>query len=492
MLKKILSLTLITICINLHAFEDIGVSPLFIYGEWDQIKSYKNLSRSKDGLNLELDQNENGHMVQIKRRVGAMAGFIGRITSNLLNNNPISDIGLAPVFKSNSTFITTVKDLDHDVKFRLIPISEKEIDTYKIGDTSYLDMEGGVAIHLGMQYGLIHAGGKYLIAGGFSVMVKKISEEEIFVEIKKIKETGKTVYLNAVFPYLEIGGLKNKSIGFSYLINYKSKEGLEAYGKLLLGRLDQVTASENIKIINFLSANRKTAFRGMGVGLPFIPIINFSRTKETTSSDETIKDFENNEDKTHYALSLKKRDMSFFGLQKTMDTAFLIKTTQDKTEMQMFFRHITNFSRSEKLTHVKDQLIELTGMNDFLEFNVIENEKLKYAEIEFAVNFGEKIVDTLKYNRQKIVNLLKNQKSNFLDDNIKIKSMIRNLSENDFKLTKAATFGQKLWDSPILFQFQLDLIKKCGGDISYEVSGKRISRLLKFKHFTETSECPLN
>lgn len=492
MLKTITIFLLWSAFSSLFAFEDIGVSPLFIYGEWDQIKSYKNLTLSEDGFHLDLDQYKKGHAIQIKRRIGAMAGFVGRITSNLLNNSPISDIGLAPVFKSNSTFITTVKDLEQDVKFRLIPFSENEIDQYRIGDTAYLDLEGGVAIHLGAQYGVIHAGGKYLIAGGFSVMVKKISDEEIYVELRKLRETGKSIYLNAIFPYLEIGDLKNINHGFSYLINYKSQAGLEAYGKILLGRLDMITANENVRIINFLSANRNTTFKGMGVGVPFIPIINFSRTKENTSSDELILDQENKETRTHYALSLKKRDMSFFGLQKTVDTAFLIKKNAEQTEMQMFFRHITNFSRSEKLSQTRDSLIELTGLKDFLDFSIDENEKLKYTEIEFAVNFGDKIVETLKHNRQKIVSLLKRQKSFYAEDNFHMKQMIKNLEEKDYKLTKAASFGQKLWESKTLFQFQLDLIKKCGGDISYEVSGKRISRLLRFKHFTETSDCPLN
>jgi len=490
---KLTSILLLLACFTrLHAFEDIGVSPLFIYGEWDQIKSYKNLTLSEDGFHLDLDQYKKGHAIQIKRRIGAMAGFVGRISSNLLNNNPISDIGLAPVFKSNSTFITTVKDLDQDVKFRLIPFSQKEIEQYKIGDTAYLDLEGGVAIHLGAQLGVLHAGGKYLIAGGFSVMVKKISDEEIYVELKKIRETGKTIYLNAIFPYLELGDLKNKNHGFAYVINYKTLEGLEAYGKILLGRLDKIDANENVRIVKSLSADRLTKFRGMGVGIPFVPIINFSRTKENTASDELVVDQENKETKTHFALSLKKRDMSFFGLQKTIDTAFLIRKNQDQTEMQMFFRHITNFSRSEKLTYTRDILIELTGLHDFLDFSIDENEKLKYTEIEFAVNFGEKIVETLKHNRQKMISLLKSQKSFYAEDNYNIKQMIKNLEEKDYKLTKAASFGQKLWGSKTLFQFQLDLIKKCGGDLSYEVSGKRISRLLRFKHFTETSDCPLN
>jgi hypothetical protein len=184
--------------------------------------------------------------------------------------------------------------------------------------------------------------------------------------------------------------------------------------------------------------------------------------------------------------------MSFFGLQKTVDTAFLIRKNNDLTEMQMFFRHITNFSKSEKLAYTRDFLINLTGLNDFLDFSIDENENLKYTEIEFAVNFGIKIVDALKNNRKKIIHLLKKQKSFYAEDNKNIKQMIKSLEQEDYKLTKAASFGQKLWESRTLFQFQLDLIKKCGGDISYEVSGKRISRLLRFKHYTETNECPLN
>ena len=69
---------------------DIGVSPLFIYGEWDQVRAYKNLSPSSDGMTLDLDQNSDGYMIQTKRRIGAMSGFVSSSWQTVLN----ADLGM--------------------------------------------------------------------------------------------------------------------------------------------------------------------------------------------------------------------------------------------------------------------------------------------------------------------------------------------------------------------------------------------------------------
>jgi hypothetical protein len=472
---------------------DIGVSPLFIYGEWDQVRAYKNLSPSSDGMTLDLDQNSDGYMIQTKRRIGAMSGFVGKITANLLQNNAVMDFGLAPVVKTNATFIGHIDKLSDESKSQFIPLSEKNLDDYKIGDSSFIELEGGVAIHLGAQYGLLHAGGKYLVAGGWSCLVKKIAEDEVYIELKKIRETSKTVYANLTFPYLESGILDNHNFGFAYIINFKNPDGLKAYGHFLLGRMDKIEEIENIvtKVKTFKS-DRKTKFTGMGVGVPIIPIINFSTTKETSKTNEEVSDYRDNINQSEYALSLRKRDMTFFGLQKTVDTAFLIKKQKDEISMQMFFRHITNFSNSDKLITVKETLKKLTGLDDFLEFKIKDKEKLNFAELEFAINFGPKLIEILRNDRQQLITLLKDIKINSNIEKREIDSLIKMLAKKDYALTDIARFGQKLWDSPTLFQFEMNLIRNCGGELGYEVSGKRISRLLRYKNFEENENCPLN
>lgn len=478
---------------------DVGVSPLFIYGDWESIKSYKNLSPSKDGHTLDLDQkSEEGYIIQTRRRLGGRASFNGGLGEEMYTPVTVIDFGLAPVAKSNSYFIGHVDTLEEaEDKFQFLPLTEKQLDRFQIGDQGMIELEGGVSVHLGAQAAIAHIGIKAVIQGGWSCFVQKISDDEVYVELKKIKETGRSIYANLTIPYIESGIMEQAAHGFSYIINYKTEAGLKAYGHFLKGQLTKIDEQEDvIKKVSTIKSNRNTKFTGYGFGIPFVSFANYANSKETTHSTEYVKDIYDKETKTEYALSLKKRDMSFFGLRTVVDTAFLIKKQNKKTEMQMYFKHITNFSKSSKLIDIKNSLIKLTGLKSFLDFSIKENEKLKYAEIVFAVNFGPRIVEALKNNREQVVELLNNVKyriNNKEKTEIKnVDKLIKQLDQNNFKLTDAANFGQGLWNSRVLFNFELELIKKCGGEISYEVSGKRISRLLRFKTFEESENCPLN
>lgn len=470
-----------------------GVSPIFLYGEWDKIKYFTNLNQSPDNYTLELDKGNSGYIINTKRRIGLATGFVGRVTSNLDSIETSFGAGLAPVLKSYASFINKVDTLEEaEEKTQFIPMTEKQIDSYRIHDSAMFELVGGVVFHAGPTMGAANAGAKVITAAGWSCYVEKISNDLIFIELKKIKEIDTTAYANLTIPYVEAGFFNTHYRGFGYIIDYKSEAGMNAYKNFLMGRLDKIEEVTNqIELVKEIDAHKKSFTEGHGFGIPYIPFINYSVITEKSVNEESINYNYDGQTKNTYTLSLKRRDGTFFKLRKLVDTAFLISQSDSNTEMQLFFKDVTNYSKSEKISKIRDGLIELTDMKEFLDFKIKEDEKIGFAAVQFAVNFGEKIKSALNNNREKLIDYIENYKFEALNSKIISKKMIHVLKNKDANFKNLASFGQNFWSSKELFKLQLELVRKCGGDISYEVSGKRISRLLRHQTFKLSEECPL-
>lgn len=491
MLKKCFILILLAIELaNLAYASDEGVTPLFLYGEWDKIKYFTNLTPSKDNYTLDLDQYDNGFIINRKRRIGLATGYVGRLSETTALSEIGPDIGLAPVVKSYATFVSHVDNIkEGEELIQIIPINETDLNKYKIDDSAMFELKGGLVFNIGLAAGMSHIGGKVYVAGGFSTYVRKVSEDTIYVEIRKIYEKNRSFYANITIPYYERGSITDDAIGFGYLINYKNKEGIKAYRNFLEGRIDLVHEIDGtITSMNHINSHKLSLVRGFGFGIPYVPFLNASIIRENSTRDEMIIDENNIEKKQKYVLSLKRRDISFLLYRRIVDTSFLIFEENNQTKMQLYFKDATNFSKSKKINAVKEMLSEITGLSDFVDFTIKKHEKLNFAEVQLAVDLGDSIVDAIKNKHEKLKDyFLSDANANKTD----IEDMLQQLKKHSHSYNELASFGQSFWNTKELFQMQLKLVEICGGKISFEVSGKRISRIVRTKSFQKLDECPL-
>jgi hypothetical protein len=491
MLKKIGLILFICWHFNAIAYES-SVSPIFIYGKWENLKYYTNLEESKDNFTLDLKEHHAGYIINTKRVIGLSAGL-----ETALNSIPLTvGIGLAPANKTYASFINHVDSLDEAEKMlQFIPVTVNQLDQYKINDSATFELIGGVIFRIGAELEVLNIGEKFIRAGGWSCYVKKVSDDTIYVELKKIREIGKSIYSNLIIPYYEAGKIKDIGNGFSYLINYKSEAGLVAYHAFLKGQLDLINPIEKkiteIKTINYI---KEATYKNFGYYIPFVPLLSYINTKETTSNNEDSLIIGSEEMNHQFDISLHRKNLNLLGYRKLIDTAFLINSDENNSQMQFYFKHVTNLTRVNKLNSIKELLMNLTGLSEFLDFklNELDNVKLGFAQIQLAVRLGNKLVNAIKSQSTELINFYENKKFENDQDNKNIKKFINSLKISKFKYSQLAEAGQVFWSSPKLFQTQLELIKLCGGEISYEVSGKKISRLIRKKEFIQSIECPLH
>jgi hypothetical protein len=472
-----------------------GVTPIFLYGEWDRIKAYTNLYESSDNMTLELDNYSKGIRVNTRRKIGMSAGLASEYSEDFNDVDLSQVIGIAPSVKTNADFVNYVEDIKSAEKLiQFIPYNENELDKYKILDSAQFEFLGGVVFNLGLQSGIYNAGLKGTLHAGWSCSILKIDEQNIFIELKKLKEIGNSLYVNATIPNAEIGRYKQNISGASFIINYKSPEGIQAYNQFLLGRIDKITESENnVMQVKDFNSIKKSQYKSMGLAIPYVPFLQYTTTHEIQSITTDEKIFDESINTKKYALSLKKREINIFGRKKIIETSFLVSEDSNKFEMQYYFKEHDNHSTSKNLLHIKKILANMTGLSDFLEFKIKDNEKLKFAEIKLSLTLGSKIIDSIKNKSEKIISYLRDIKSTDENENKIIEDYIDQSQRirDQVETKELAKIGQKVWSSKELFKAQYKLVRDCGGEVAFEVSGKRISRLLRKEVFSLSKNCPL-
>ena len=294
-------------------------------------------------------------------------------------------------------------------------------------------------------------------------------------------------------------GLINKinEQGFGYLINFKTPEGMDAYIKILHGQLDKVvTNDQTIQEVKKVESIKKSLIFNYGYGIPFIPFLDYDIAK--INSDTHEKTFNKNDEltNTNYIVSTNEKNLHLIFYQKLIDYSFLISEKENKTQMQMYFKHITNQTMGSKLIRIKNKLKRLTGLDKFIDFKIgISNDQeqdLNFVEIQLALNFSNKIINAFHQDKQKMINYLINQKLTDISEQDKLDNFILLLKNHDVSNNEISKFGENFWKSTEFFNIQYQLVSKCGGEMTYEISGKRISHLFRKKTFELSDDCPLN
>ncbi len=483
---------------QIHEYEP-GVTPLFFYGEMDKVREVKNLTPSKDGVTLDLDLEENGFVLNTKRKIGLNSTTGIELTEDLSIPPFGAAIGLAPLVHSYASFITKVKTKNEaEKKMQIIPISKNHVDEMSIGDSARFQLVGGVTFYATLGTFGLNTKAKAISSGGFQCYIEKLTNNELYVELKKVKDKGLSFQAQITVPNAEISNIKRKANGFRYLINYKSEIGMEAYKAVLSGRLNLIEEKylDNVNVIKLseVKNDKERSEKSYGFGIPFFSLLRYTNTRQLQNGEEIIIDKDDQYFQTHYALSLKRRDSRLFGYKKIFETAFLVsyegeKEFASKLNMQFFFQHFINKNTSEKLTEVRDSLIQFTGLNKFLNFKVIEKEKLKFAKVQFSLKLGKKITDSIIYHPEDFVFYYLTLKGQDSKTDRVINKIIDSLTSEKLNPKSIAQIGQMIWESPKLFSHTMNLVKMCGGELGFEVSGLRISRLVKNESFSETEEC---
>jgi len=499
---KILLLILLTLLSPIRAHEyEPGVTPLFFYGEMDKVREIINLSTSKDNLNLTLDQEDQGYIINTRRKIGINSDIGLELSADILNFSPMAvGVGVSPLIHTFASFTSKIKTKEEaEKKIQTLPFASNQINEMLIGDKVRFQLFGGVSF-----YGIVGTFGlntkiKSISAGGFQCLIEKVSKKELYIELKKVKDKGVTLQAQVTIPNGELSKIKRQANGFSYMINFTTEKGMKAYKLILAGKLQELEDQfliddENVIKLNKFKSNQERIEKSYGFGVPLLSILRYTNTHQLQNGEDIVIDGEENEFKTRYALSLKRRDSRLLGSKKIIETAFLVsyegeKEYQSKLNMQLFFQHFINKGSSDKLIEVKNNLMNLTGLKDFLEFNIPTAKNLKFSKVQFSLKFGEAISKAMVHNPSEVALYFISLKGIDSKTDKVIDKLISLIEKNDSSPKNLALIGQKVWESPKLFEHTLELVKTCGGELDYEVSGFRISRLIKKLQFNKTNEC---
>lgn len=506
-MKMNLKLTFIfsLICFS-HAWamEYVGVKPIFIYGDIDILKQIINLTPTPDQKTLTLDDDRNGYIVKTRRQIYGSGGINGNFSQAVSEGTYAwGSLGIYPVLHTYATFINSAENLQAAESLKQsIPTEANDIFEWRTGDNSTYQVMGGISFAAMVGMGTTSAGEKIIIEGGWEYYVEKKNDFEVYVEIKRISSRTLTTIGALSVASAEITLMKDFANGFGYIIKLDSMEGRNAYEDILHGHIDRAEErSQVVQKISSVEYKKSSNLKKIAIASPFIPAINLLAGKEIQEYQETRKDNLNKATKTNYILSIKRRAVRILGYEKLTETSFLVLNTnqqsptqtQNLTESQLYWDTNTSYSSSDRLLHMREKLKKLTGLNDFLNFSVKDDEELKFAQIHFSLNFNTEMNKRLIENLTLLKPVLQDElRRNAIDVN-ELNYMIRTIDREASKhsLKSIAKIGQHFWDTPRLFQLALNLAKKCGGEMALEVSGKRISFLTKKENYLQSQLCPI-
>lgn len=476
------------------SFEYRGAEAQFSFFDFNYLEEIIGQTPNSDPNRLELDLEANDFKVQTSRKIFFSSGVIGTFSQVLTETqNDWGTIGVYPTLNTFAVFNQSKNS--KNLSSPHLPTTSRDIQEWSNGDTVYYQVLGGISFNLSIGYSIFSIGEKLLLEGGFSYYIEKKSDSEVYIEIKTLKAKTLSTLAGAIVPTFEFKSAKELGLGDAYLIKMDTEQGRKAYELMIRGRIDQAREEDpSIIDISDVETIKKTKARTFKIATPFIPLISYQNEMRLDSYLDQRSDIWNKTQTSHYIQSSKDRVARFFNRQTYSTTKFqLVDTTITTPEgtisnqsTQLHWDFKSNKTTSRKLIHEKEKLINLTGLKDELDFSVGHNEKLKYSQINFSLNFSERLTHFLLKSKKSILNAL--EKNNLIHNRL-YSSLKKNVTL-DPKIT--ATTYQHFWDSPELVGFAYELIKTCGGNLSYEVSGQRIKKLSRIWQYQFSDSCPLS
>ncbi len=457
-------LAVLLFIMNWTSYAGVSVDPIFTYGNYQVFDEIVNL-KPADSPRIELEETGDlGYNLLSTRKIFISAG-LSSVTN--ISDNIYTSLGLFPSYNSYAKWSYKFFSKDELEAFEhKVPTSIVEVRKMRSGDSVYWNSLGGVAINLALGSGITSIGPKVAIEGGHSIYLEKKSENSIYLEVRRVSTKSVGVLAGAFLAYSEVSRLAEKTLGASFLIDISTSQGEQLFEDMIQkGRIDYAQDSNEAKVkIGDVSSLKVLKSAKLVAATPFFPLLQFKRGKGMEIVEEDREDIWDNNSQVTRAISFREGSVRLFSKQIEMETAALVEevmmnnTFSNKAQLYWFKK-----GNRFKLSSLKKALKKIeskTGLN--FDIDLPEgNDKIGFAKISFSLIPSQAVFKAIKENHQLA-------------------------SAKD-----TAKFLQKFWKDEDKFSVILDLVKRCGGDLSLELAGEKITRLVQRISYSEVQNCQL-
>jgi len=476
---------------------------------------------------LDLEKYEKGFKVQkfwtVLGGLGAQAQFYFSNATGLQNLLGFS-IGLAPQKNKSALFTYFVKDTKElNLIKRHIPWKAEDLYEWSVGDSVAYESAGGMIFVAGAGIPFLKANTTIATQGSWRYYVQKIDDERVYVNATRAETKSAAAFAGTLALSVGEAALKDVGHGFSYEIDLSDFEAARAYEDMLKGNivpLQKMAADSLNPFVQTVQANANLLsgkMKGFVFGIPFANVTTSKANFYSLSNIKNLKEglVVNNEYGiysrevigrlvTHH----KNRIKSFYGgVTKVTDKNDKLISVDNKVHFNWFFEK--DHSDSKALNHAIEDVIQDTGL-DYLQIKAPASSELGYVSVNLKVEADTHFTKALTgANRAAVFSgMQKNMaglidlyfkagdrhdlcvtdeqdcKSRYTAESIraigKIKELSEALSANFGKDNKAfaqayAKIGEQAWTNQFVFRAFLDQMRFCGSNVSYEVSGEKIS-----------------
>ncbi|XGC79509.1 hypothetical protein ACES2L_09235 [Bdellovibrio bacteriovorus] len=460
--------------------------------------------------------------------IGPMINNFGIITSNVASYNEIEK-----------------------VQAKKLPLTAAELAKWQVKDSAYWESQGGVSFYLGSGIDPIHVGAFGVVSGGWANYLEKTGKDAVYVErskkyIKSISLGGGAFYVSANAEAVYESGK-----GFNYEFVLNTAQNQEAFERFMAGDTTlayELSKIENSGVTKFSDTSMYKFGKsyGLSISTPYIPVISlkastgkdYNHEEEISVWDEAIvKD---------YGVYTKKSSSRLLGLHANKATSFKggitkteIGTTNEvstKLYGQFKFAYQSDWGQEGRLGSQVEHALRISGLASEPETCVVVprlKKTLGYNQVILLVNYDDKfmreilgmgatgsyLLKDIEARAMALDNYARNQagcdnhsfgneremsntspactatsvESAFatIRKNTRLMRNSMGVNGNDFS-RGMANFGKAVWSNPNVFKAFFERGKRCGVELSFEVSGQRLTRFHKTKKYNYNESCILN
>ncbi len=446
------------------SFAGVSVDPIFTYGNYQVFDEIINLKPADSSL-VELEETgDYGYDLLSTRKIFISAGLSS--VSNI-SDNLYTSLGLFPSYNSYAKWSYKFSNKDELEAFEhKVPTSIAEVRNMNSGDAVYWNSLGGVALNLALGSGITSIGPKVAIEGGHSIYLEKKSENSIYLEIRRVSTRTIGILAGAFLAYAEVARMAEKTKGSSFLIDISTAQGEQLFEDMIQkGRIDYAQESDESKVkIGDVSSLKVLKSAKIVAATPFFPLLQFRRGRGMEVIEEDREDIWDNNTQVTRAISFKEGSVRIISKQIEMETAALVEEIIENdiitNKTQLYWFKKGNRFKVSSLKRALKKIESKTGLN----FDIVlpeDNEKIGFAKISFSLTPSQAVFNAIRESHQ-----LTTAKS-------------------------TASFFQKFWKDEDKFSVIFDLVKRCGGSLSLEIAGEKITRLIQQTNYSELQNCQL-
>tara|TARA_R110000868_G_scaffold154736_1_gene380910 strand:+ start:27817 stop:29472 length:1656 start_codon:yes stop_codon:yes gene_type:complete len=453
--------------------------------------------------------------------------------------------GLGPTASRYVMFMGTAlgEDAIKNFKKKKIPLRKDELDEWQKGDAVFWNSEGGVAVGLGTGISPFHIGTKYTVKGSWAHYVEKTGPNKVFVSlinrrVQSISVSGGILYLGG-----GVDSIKEKIKSRSYEIEIVDEAHEIAYRKFLKGDEDALielidNGSENVTPIEVIESKKMARELAAGMANPIFPVLSWRVSNSSSRQMEhgeaswgTVRDkfwgvYSWQAKYRAIVLDFRKYKQFMAGTQLAKQPNY---DNGGFDDVQTYFGSLeyifeADHGREGRVNNQFDNFIETTGLHQYC-INVPDIEStLRYHNINHKIDFsGSFIKRLIESSKQGLVESAMQAKSGeiilkMINENQKaacgksdiekcsaklanqadkaIASLAKELEDlgqtqlNSLDMGKAFSLvGRKVSSNPLLYRLFYEEGKKCGMDVHFEVSGRKLTRMVKTESFEESLNC---